>query len=268
MDGILTKMGFSNTGTSYDIRPDYYLDMGQVRINLSELIGKRLALKYQNRKFCIHCGREVKKLFGQGFCYPCFIKVPEAEECVLRPELCRAHEGIARDMEFAKANCLIQHYVYLAWTGGLKVGVTRYHQIPTRWVDQGATYAVKLCNTPNRYSAGLVEVELKKIFADKTAWQRMLTDFQDPAVDFISSKAKALEFITGKDLTYIPEENTVYSIHYPISQFPAKVKSVNLEKESTVEGVLAGVKGQYLIFESGIVLNIRNHSGYLVDISF
>jgi hypothetical protein len=46
------------------------------------------------------------------------------------------------------------------------------------------------------------------------------------------------------------------------------VKSVNLEKESTVEGVLAGIKGQYLIFESGIVLNIRNHSGYLVDISF
>jgi hypothetical protein len=43
-----------------------------------------------------------------------------------------------------------------------------------------------------------VEVELKKIFADKTAWQRMLTDFQEPAVDFISSKAKALEFTQAK----------------------------------------------------------------------
>ncbi|MEJ5316733.1 MAG: DUF2797 domain-containing protein [Tenuifilum sp.] len=268
MKGVLTKMGFTNTGNDVSISPEYFLDLDSGRINLSELIGKGIGLKYLNINRCIHCGRETKKLFGQGFCYPCFIKVPEAEECVLRPELCRAHEGIARDLEFAKANCLVQHYVYLAWTGGLKVGVTRYHQIPTRWVDQGATFAVKICHTPNRYTAGLVEVELKKIFADKTAWQRMLTDSSELPSDFLTSKAKALEFINGKNLSYIPESDVVYRVSYPVIQLSDKVRSVNLEKVNAIEGKLVGIKGQYLIFESGIVINIRNHSGYLVDITF
>jgi len=268
MQGVLTKMGFNNTGDEYNIHPEYYINLDSERVDLSGLIGRKICLVYQNINRCIHCGRETKKLFGQGFCYPCFIRVPEAEECVLRPELCRAHEGIARDMDFAKANCLVQHYVYLAWTGGIKVGVTRYHQIPTRWVDQGATYAVKICHTPNRYTAGLVEVELKKIFADKTAWQRMLTDTSEFPPDFLSFKAKALEFINGKGLNYIPESDAVYRISYPIIQFPDKVRSVNLEKANTIEGTLTGIKGQYLIFESGIVINIRNHSGYLVELTY
>lgn len=268
MKGVLTKMGFTNTGDEFSIIPEYYLDLDSVRINLSELIGKSIKLKYLNTKRCIHCGRETKKLFGQGFCYPCFIKVPEAEECVLRPELCRAHEGIARDLEFAKANCLVQHYVYLAWTGGFKVGVTRYHQIPTRWVDQGATFAVKICHTPNRFTAGLVEVELKKIFSDKTVWQRMLSDSSELPSDFLTNKAKALEFINGKDLSYIPESDVVYRICYPIIQLSDKVRSVNLEKVNAIEGKLVGIKGQYLILESGIVINIRNHSGYVVDFVF
>lgn len=269
MKGMLTKMGFNNTGDEYNILPEYFIDLDSGRINLKDLIGRGIRLEYQHINRCIHCGHETKKLFGQGFCYPCFIKVPEAEECVLRPELCRAHEGIARDLEFAKENCLVQHYVYLAWTGGIKVGVTRYHQIPTRWVDQGATFAVKVCNTPNRYTAGLVEVELKKIFADKTAWQRMLTDDSSEfPPDFLNYKAKALEFINGKNFNYIPEGDVVYRVSYPIIQLSDKVRSVNLGKVNAIEGKLVGIKGQYLIFESGIVINIRNHSGYVVDFVF
>ncbi len=267
VSGTLKKMNFGNIGDEYNVKPSYILELGASTLELNHSIGKYISLKYLNEIHCIKCGRKTNKSFGQGYCYPCFIAIPETEECVLKPELCRAHEGIARDMEFARKNCLVDHYVYLAWTGGLKVGVTRYHQIPIRWVDQGATLTVKICRTPNRYTAGLIEVELKKIFADKTAWQRMLTDLGEIPINLLTEKAKALEFINGKGYEYIPENDNLYRITYPIAQVASRVKSVNLDKENTVSGVLTGIKGQYMIFDTGRVINIRNHSGYSIEIT-
>ncbi len=49
---------------------------------------------------------------------------------------------------------LTPHYVYLSKTSGLKVGVTRATQIPTRWIDQGAVEAVIIAETPYRGAAG------------------------------------------------------------------------------------------------------------------
>jgi len=140
----------------------YKFIIGEEKIELNQLIGHQFTLKYLNKINCIKCGKETNKSFAQGYCYSCFFSAPETEECVLRPELCQAHNGIARDINFAKKNCLIDHYVYLANTSGVKVGVTRNTQIPTRWLDQGAEQAIKLAKTPNRYLAGLIEVELKK----------------------------------------------------------------------------------------------------------
>jgi hypothetical protein len=51
------------------------------------------------------------------------------------------------------------HYVYLANSSGLKVGLTRASQIPTRWLDQGAAQALLCVRVPTRRQAGLVEVE-------------------------------------------------------------------------------------------------------------
>lgn len=268
MKGILRKMEFSNLGNEFHVIPHYTITLSSEGVNLSQLIGKTIEIKYLNAIHCIKCGRKTPKSFGQGYCYPCFMSAPETEECVLRPELCRAHEGVARNMDFARDNCLIKHYVYLAWTGGLKVGVTRSHQIPTRWVDQGATMAVKLCRTPNRYTAGLVEVELKKILSDKTAWQRMLTDTEGNPRAILTEKAKSLEYINGKGFTYIPETDELYRIDYQVLQYPQKVKSTTLDRVNRVEGILIGIKGQYLIFGSGEVFNVRNHSGYLVELNF
>ncbi len=268
MQGILKKMEFSNLGNEFHVIPHYSISLNGEGVNLSQLIGKTIEIKYLNAIHCISCGRKTSKSFGQGYCYPCFMSAPETEECVLRPELCRAHEGVARDMDFARSNCLIEHYVYLAWTGGVKVGVTRSHQIPTRWVDQGATLAVKLCRTPNRYTAGLVEVELKKILSDKTAWQRMLTDTVGSTTMMLSEKAKSLEYINGKGFTYVPETDELYSIDYQVMQYPPKVKAITFDRINRVEGILTGIKGQYLIFGSGEVFNVRNHSGYLVELYF
>ena len=110
----------------------YSLVIGDERIPLNEEIGTVVKLTFMGKIFCLNCHKETAKSFGQGYCYNCFRKVPETSECIMRPELCQAHEGIARDMEWAKRHCLQQHLVYLAVSSNVKVGVTRLGQMPTR----------------------------------------------------------------------------------------------------------------------------------------
>ena len=56
------------------------------------------------------------------------------------------------------------------------------------------------------------------------------------------------------------------SLNYPVLEFPEKVKSLSFEKTAHISGKLMGVKGQYLLFEGGEVLNIRKHTGYFVTL--
>lgn len=246
----------------------YYFLIGKKEIFLNKLIEKEIIINYLNRINCIKCGRITKTSFAQGYCYPCFRSAPETEECVLRPELCEAHNGIARDMEYAKEHCLIDHFVYLAITSGLKVGVTRYTQIPTRWIDQGAVKAVKIAKTPNRHLAGLIEVELKKHLADKTNWRNMLMNKYELNIDLIKAKENIQGIISEKYKKYFLDENKIITINYPVVNYPVKVNSLNLDKVSKIKGKISGIKGQYLIFDNGIVLNVRNFSGYYISLEY
>lgn len=244
----------------------YTLDLSGEVINMNALIGKELNIRYQHKIHCIKCGRETKKSFAQGYCYPCFISAPETEDCVLKPELCLAHEGIARDMEYAEKHCLIEHYVYLAISSGLKVGVTRNTQVPTRWIDQGAIKSIILASTPNRYLAGCIEVALKEYFNDKTNWRNMLTNKIPSGIDLVVEKKKAINYLHKDFQHYAYPDDSLNTITYPVSNYPLKVKSLSLDKNPVISDVLTGIKGQYLIFESGAVMNVRKHNGYLVEI--
>jgi hypothetical protein len=250
--------------TEYGNPVKYYLPVGENEVYISDLIGEKIKIAYTGRINCIKCGRETKKSFSQGYCYPCFISAPETEECVLHPEMCRAHEGIARDMEFAKEHCLISHIVYLAVSSAIKVGVTRETQVPARWIDQGASYTLKLARTPNRYIAGLIEVALKDIFADKTNWRNMLTNKILEKFDLIKEKNRAKDALPGKLKEYFIDDNDITRLDYPVLSYPLKVKSLILDKTPLYTGKLTGIKGQYLIFNDGDVLNIRKHGGYYV----
>jgi hypothetical protein len=55
------------------------------------------------------------------------------------------------------------------------------------------------------------------------------------------------------------------SISYPVLAWPEKVKAHNFDKAALVEGTLMGIKGQYLMMDTG-VLNIRKFGGYEVEI--
>jgi hypothetical protein len=250
----------------HDSPVSYFLPVGEQEIFMNSLLGKNIFIEFQGKINCIKCGRETKTSFAQGYCYPCFISAPETEECVIRPELCRAHEGIARDMEFAKGHCLIDHIVYIAVSGDIKIGVTRQTQVPTRWIDQGASYAIKLARTPNRYLAGLIEVSLKEVFQDKTNWRYMLTNRVPANISLIDEKRRAISSIPQEFKQYITDDDKILSFNYPVNEYPLKVKSISLDKSYEYKGELTGIKGQYLIFNNGDVLNIRKHGGYLVRI--
>jgi len=247
---------------------DYYLELGKEKIYLNELIGNQIQLRYLGTINCIKCGRKTTKSFHQGYCYPCFMTAPETSECILKPELCLAHDGVSRDMEWSKEHCLQDHYVYLAITSGLKVGVTRQSQIPTRWIDQGAMKALKIAQTPNRFLAGQIEVDLKKYFDDKTNWRNMLVNKIDTEVNLLEQRTRAIELVKKEFRKYFIENETVIEINYPVVEYPIKVSSIDLEKTPAIEGVLSGLKGQYFIFKGGNSINIRKHNGFLIELEY
>lgn len=263
VQGILLKMQ-----VDLGEKVHYTLRLGADDIDMNSLLGKQIAMNFLDTINCVRCGRVTRKSFAQGYCYPCFTTAPETSECVLRPELCQAHEGISRDMQWSEQHCLQDHIVYLALSSGLKVGVTRSSQVPTRWIDQGAWKAIMLARTPNRHLAGLIEVELKAHMSDRTNWRNMLTNKLAFDIDLHSEKERAGKLLQESLLQYLIPDNAVTEINYPVQKYPEKVKSRGFDKEKFIEGVLSGIKGQYLIFEDGSVLNIRKHGGYLVGLEY
>ncbi len=247
---------------------NYYLKNADSRLHLNDLLGHELSINFRNQINCIKCGVSIKTSFAQGYCYPCFVSSPETEDCVLRPELCHAHMGIARDIEYAKGHCLIDHYVYMALSGGLKVGVTRYTQKPIRWIDQGAWKAIIVAKTPNRFLAGSIEVALKRHFQDKTNWRKMLGSEGKDDFDLVSEKQRAIQLLHPDFQKYACDDDAITEIHYPVLEYPGRIKSIGFEKQPIIRDVLTGIKGQYLMFRSGDVVNIRKHGGYLVEISY
>ena len=244
----------------------YTLMLDDTPFDMNAKIGKTIKLSFDGQINCIACDRLTKKSFGQGFCYPCFRNAPEASECIIRPELCRAHEGEARDMAWAEKHCLTEQIVYLARSSAIKVGITRGSQVPARWIDQGATDAIIFARVPNRYTAGLVEVAMKEHLTDRTNWQRMLKNEVIDA-DLVAKKALVSDALDADLRQYIDTDDTVCSIDYPVDRYPEKVKSVGFDKQAEIEGCLAGIKGQYLIFDDNRVLNIRKHNGYRITVS-
>jgi hypothetical protein len=242
----------------------YYLHLEE-RFLVNDLIGKKITLNWSGIIQCIDCQKVTKNSFGQGFCYKCFTQSAQSSECIIRPELCRAHLGEGRDPEWEEANHNQPHTVYLAQSDIVKVGVTRNTQIPTRWIDQGASAAIRLAETPNRYLAGVLEVALKDHFSDKTNWQKMLKNEIDDTIDLAAEKWE-LEELLPSDLThYFTDDEEIENFEYPVLFYPSKIKSIALEKVNNFTGKLIGIKGQYLIFENDLVINLRKYTGYIVE---
>ena len=207
LSGNLRKMQTRLEGGAH-----YTLVLDGISIDMNAKIGKTIKLSFDGTINCIACGKLTKKSFAQGFCYPCFRDSPEASECIIHPQLCRAHKGEARDMSWAEKHCLVEQIVYLARSSAVKVGISRASQLPTRWIDQGATDAIVFARVPNRYTAGLIEVAMKEHVTDRTNWQRILKNEVINA-DLVATKASLTDTLDADLRRFVDtDDNRVLNI--------------------------------------------------------
>lgn len=259
-EGVLTKMK-----TELQKEVQYYLIFETDFLHLNQILDKTISINFL-RYQCLNCKLQ-KKIFAQGFCYSCFTSIPQSGNWIMNPELSTAHLGIEdRDLDYEKQVQLKPHVVYLANSSNVKVGVTRKTQIPTRWIDQGAHEAIEIVEVPNRYLAGITEMALKQYVSDKTNWRKMLTnDILD--LNLEEEREKLKEYLPEAAKEYYLANNKETEIVFPVLEYPKKVKTLKLTKAPYFEGVLKGIKGQYLLFQDGTVFNVRNHEGFVVEIS-
>ncbi|WP_087016520.1 DUF2797 domain-containing protein [Thaumasiovibrio subtropicus] len=251
---------------------DYYLPIGDESVHLNPFIGQSIQFQFTGNIYCDACGTKTKKSYSQGHCFKCMKTLARCDMCIMKPETCHYDKGTCREPDWADTFCMTAHYVYLSNTSGVKVGITRENQIPTRWIDQGATQALPIMKVKSRFLSGLIEVELAKSIADKTNWRAMLKgesverDLQTIAKTLIESIDVELDNLRaqfGEDAIDILSDDMV-DIHYPVTQYPTKITSHNLDKNPVVGGVLQGIKGQYLLLDTGVI-NMRKFTSYEIE---
>ncbi len=253
----------------------YQLPLGDRLVELNAHLGQPVKLTFTGEINCLHCGRKTKKSFSQGYCYPCFTRLPQCDSCIVKPEKCHFHEGTCRDPAWGERHCFQPHVVYLANSSGVKVGITRGEQVPTRWIDQGAVQALPILEVDNRLHSGLIEQIIAAHVSDKTNWRTMLKGQIEP-IDLVAERDRLLALCAlqldalreqyGQDAIRALDAEVV-NIEYPVLEYPTKVATHNFDKNPEVAGVLLGIKGQYLILDTGVI-NIRKFAAYNVQLSF
>jgi hypothetical protein len=275
MSTMLASGGLRKMRTGLSEPVEYTLRLGDSLVPLNPLIGQRLTLEYAGEIHCIHCDRKTRKSFNQGYCYPCFTRLARCDSCIVSPEKCHYDAGTCREPDWGEANCQIAHIVYLANSSGLKVGITRVTQVPTRWMDQGAVQALPILRVATRFQSGLVEVVYRQHIADRTNWRAMLKG-EAEEVDLEAERDRlaaecqqeiaALQDRFGLQSIQPLDGEPPVKISYPVLEYPVKISSFNLDKNPVVEGRLMGIKGQYLIFDSGVI-NMRKYGGYQLSLT-
>ncbi len=264
LSGLISKMHTHLIGNS----AQYQLPIGDKLLNMNDLVGEEISLKFNNHIECCNCGKTTKKSYSQGYCYPCSQKLASCDLCIMKPETCHYHLGTCREPEWGLSNCFNPHVVYLANSSGVKVGITRKSNIPSRWIDQGAICALPILEVDTRLKSGQIEVALKAFVADKTNWRKMLTNNVE-TLDLASLKQELIpnisELIDSTGATLL--DNEALEINYPVVEYPGKINSLNFDKTPSITGVLKGIKAQYLILDCG-VLNVRKFSAYNIDLTY
>ena len=241
---------------------NYKLPLGEHLIDMNPLIGKKITMSFEGNIYCISTGQKIKKSYNQGYSYKAFMSLAACDICIMKPNLCHYHKGTCREPEWGEKHCMAPHVVYLANTSKIKIGITRLTQVPTRWMDQGAVEALPILQCKDRYSAGLIEAEISKTMSDKTNWRDMLKGVFEQE-DLIAKREFIYEEFSDllDDLDADDLDETPLKISYPVNEYPTKVTSLSFDKFGTVEGTLMGIKGQYLILDTGVI-NMRKHQGY------
>jgi hypothetical protein len=247
---------------------NYELPLSGEFIELNPLIGKTIRMHFDGIINDIETGEVIRKSYGQGHSWESYITLPQCDQCIFQPELCHYAQGTCRDPKWGDEHCMQPHVIYLANSSELKVGITRQSQVPTRWMDQGASFALPIAKVKNRLTSGLIEVELAKKFGDKTNWRKMLSGVVEN-LDLIQLKKDLLvefnDLLARHQAEVLPDQ--LYTFNYPVEKYPSKISMLTFDKTPTIESKLLGIKGQYLILEEGVI-NIRRHQGYKISFEY
>ena len=260
---------------SHKANVEYKFVLDRSQIERQFQLGQEIELEATGNIYCVSCGSKTPKSYSQGHCFKCMKTKASCDMCIMKPETCHYHLGTCREESFAREVCFQPHIVYLANSSALKVGITRLGQMPTRWLDQGATQALPIMKVGSRRLSGQLEVMFGTQVADKTDWRKLLKGEAEP-LNLIEARDELLnEF--GSHIEMIPDEfsmsldfneNVEILEHelprefvYPVDIYPEKIKSHNLDKTPIIRGKLQGIKGQYLIMDTGVI-NIRKYTGY------
>ena len=180
--------------------------------------------------------------------------------------------------------------VQLCFIVGQRAVVTDVADAVSRYVVGGATQhvdaeqphgviqcAASAVGARSRFAVDLpgVEVALATIMADKTNWRAILKgnnvdiDLKTKAAEAIPAITEALAEIKDRfgDNAVEALEADPVSISYPVTEYPQKISSLNFDKNPHVEGILQGIKGQYLIFDTGVI-NVRKFTGYEITAAY
>ena len=135
--------------------------------------------------------------------------------------------------------------------------------------------ALPVMNVMTRQQSGFVEVAFKHLVSDKTHWQKMLRG-ENEHLDLVALRDELLAELKPKLDPLIqrfgiqaiqPILNAeVQTLTYPVEKYPTKVVSLNLDKTPEISGTLLGIKGQYLIFDIGVI-NLRRFTSYEVEVT-
>ncbi|MCT4664027.1 MAG: DUF2797 domain-containing protein [Flavobacteriales bacterium] len=253
----------------YSLRLYDVLDAQKEVIDFNELVSRNIKISFTGNIHCVITGKKIPKAYGEGMSWDAFQTSPMADQSIVKPELSTAHLGIPRrDYDWELKNHVVPHFVYLSFTSDFKVGVTRYSQIPTRWIDQGAIAAVKIAETPYRQAAGLIEVALKDFVKDKTNWRNMIKNQSFDLKEMEAIRNKLIAKIPSDFEPFVLKNEPIQILDFPILTPLQKVSSMKLDKTPVIEGKLIGIKGQYLLFEDQKVMNMRAHTAYEIEIEY
>ena len=231
-------------------------------VECSELIGKFVSIKLLGLGNCMNCGIKLKDVIrkDQNYCWKCFMSLPYTDKCMIRPELCHYHLGTCRDPSWGRRRCFTTHFLYLAYSNDYKIGVTSERNIPKRFVQQGASYVLPVLKTTSRRVAGYLEAYLKDYFRHTTYYLKMLsTNPSLPPEDMFLKRIEVVDHLSDKIIDYkenvtvfdVSQRSHLLSIKYPFYQ-PVVRKSLNLLKSKSIEGKLLGLKGQYMVLDTGV----------------
>lgn len=256
--------GLNITASQSGGEASYGLSIGAQQVHLNPLLGQGLRLTLRPQTLCGQCNEAVDELMRGGYCRTCFFALARCDSCFVSPSRCHHALGTCREPKWGGQVCLQPHLVYLANSSGIKVGLTQLGRQQQRWLAQGATQGLVIAQTNTRRDAGILEAMIAQTISDRTPWRKLVS------VPPVTLKLRSLfeqlqrQLVLPEDCQWTVDE-AEHQLNYPVLAYSPSVQHLVNEKTPTLADNLCGIKGQYLLMQTG-AFNVARHVGLTLNV--